>query len=77
MAFADLFDVSVIRQRFGLSVPSLLFFITGIVCVVVALSIGLLHKSDSLVEWHAVQLWRLELLVGASAAMLAGVILKK
>jgi hypothetical protein len=76
LTFADLFDVSLLRRRFSLSVPCLLFFIAGISCLIVTFGIGLVYKADSLVEWQAMQLWRLEWLSGGLAAMLAGLILK-
>lgn len=76
MSFADYFDVGVLRQRFHLSVPSLVFFILGVICMVVAAGTGVLYKATTLVEWPAVQLWRVEWLLGAAAAMLAGILLK-
>lgn len=77
MAFADFFDVAVIRRRLGLSVLSLVFFIVGVACLVVTLSVGLLYKPETLVQWQALQFWRVEWLLGAAAAMLAGILLKK
>ncbi len=77
MTFADFFDLAVIRQRLGLSVLSLLFFLAGIACLVVTLSIGILYRPESLVQWQALQFWRVEWLLGAAAAMLAGILLKK
>ncbi len=76
MSFADYFDVAMIRQRFNLSVPSLVFFILGVVCMVIAAGTGILYKATTLVEWQAMQLWRVECLLGAAAALLAGILLK-
>ncbi len=77
MTFADFFDVAVIRQRLGLSVLSLVFFMVGVVCLAITLSIGILYKPETLVQWQALQFWRVEWLLGAAAAMLAGILLKK
>ncbi len=77
MTFADFFDVAMIRQRMGLSVLSLLFFLAGLACLAVTLSIGILYRPESLVQWQALQFWRVEWLLGAAAAMLAGILLKK
>jgi zinc ribbon protein len=77
MTFADFFDLAMIRRRFDLSVPSLVFFVLGIGCLVITLGIGILYKADTLEEWQAMQLWRIELLLGAATAMLAGILLKK
>jgi hypothetical protein len=77
MTFADFFDVAMIRRRFGLSVPCVVLFILGIVCLVIASGIGILYKPETLVQWQAMQFWRVEWLLGAVAAMLAGILLKK
>ncbi len=77
MAFADFVDLGVIRQRLGLSALSLAFFIAGVVCLIVALSIGILYRSETAMRWQALQFWRVEWLLGAVAAMLAGILLKK
>ena len=76
MTFADLFDISLLRQRFGLSVPCLLFLIAGISCFVIALGINLLYKADNLVEWQTMHLWRVEWLLGGLAAIVAGFVFK-
>ena len=70
-------DLALLRRRLGLSVPSLVFFLVGIGCMAVALLVGFMVKTDTLVDWQAVQLWRIEWLLGAAAAMLAGILLKK
>lgn len=77
MSFADFFDVAVLRKHFGLSWPSVGFFILGILCLVIAASIGILSKAETLVQWQALQFWRVEWLLGAAAAMLGGILLKK
>lgn len=61
----------------GLTVSSLLFFLLGMACMVAALVTGMVYKADTLVDWQAVQLWRIEWLLAASASLLAGILLKK
>ena len=46
-------------------------------CMVAALLTGILYKTDTLVDWQAVQLWRIEWLLASSAALLAGILLKR
>ena len=75
--FADLLDMAILRQRLSLSVPCLIFFLIGMTCLVAALLTGFFYKADSLVDWQAIQVWRIEWLLGAAAAMLAGILLKK
>ena len=64
-------------QRLGLSVSCLVFFLIGMVCIGAALLTGLIYRADSLSEWQAIQVWRIEWLLGAAAALLAGILLKK
>ena len=77
ITFADFFDIAVLRQRFGLSVPCVVFFIAGIVCMVIASGVGILYKAENLMQWQAMQFWRVEWILGAVAAMLAAIVLKK
>jgi len=70
-------DLDSFRQRMNLPIPCLVFFLLGITCMVGAALTGFVFKSDTLVDWQAVQLWRVEWLLGAAAAMLAGILLKK
>ena len=61
----------------GLTVSSLIFFLLGMACMIAALVTGMVYKADTLVDWQAVQLWRIEWLLAASASLLAGILLKK
>lgn len=70
----DLFEL---RQRLGLSIASVVFFLIGIGCMIAAALTGFIYKADTLVDWQAIQLWRIEWLLAASAAMLAGILLKR
>ena len=65
-----------VLDRLGLSMPSLLFFVVGILCIIAAVITGAIFKTDTLLDWQAVQLWRIEWLLGAAAALLAGILLK-
>jgi hypothetical protein len=64
-------------DQLGMTVTSLIFFLLGIACMVATLVTGILYKADTLVDWQAVQLWRIEWLLAASAAFLAGMLLKR
>lgn len=69
--------VGSIQRRFGLSVACLVFFLMGVVCMIAAALTGILYKTPTLVDWQAVQMWRVEWLLGAAAALLAGILLKR
>jgi hypothetical protein len=64
-------------DQLGLTIVSVVFFALGMTCMVAAVLTGFLYKADTLVDWQALQLWRIEWLLASSAALLAGILLKK
>jgi hypothetical protein len=65
-----------IQSRSGLSTASLIAFILGVGCVAGALLVGLL-TARTFVDWQAIQFYRAEWLLAATAAFVAGILLKK
>jgi hypothetical protein len=65
-----------IKSWVGLPTASLIAFVLGIACVAGALLVGLL-TAKTLVDWQAIQFYRAEWLLGATAAFVAGILLKK
>ncbi|HEV3512939.1 MAG TPA: zinc ribbon domain-containing protein [Candidatus Sulfotelmatobacter sp.] len=65
-----------IKNRTGLSTGSLIAFVIGLACVAGALLVGLL-TANTLVEWQAIQFYRAEWLLAATASFVAGILLKK
>jgi hypothetical protein len=65
-----------IRMRVGLPTASLIAFFIGIGCVAGALLVGLL-TAKTLVDWQAIQFYRAEWLLAATASFAAGILLKK
>lgn len=65
-----------IQHRLGLSTASLVAFVIGLSCVGGALMVGLL-TARTLVDWQAIQFYRAEWLLAATAAFVAGILLKK
>jgi len=63
-------------KRLGLSTGALIAFLLGIACVIGAVSLGFIFNTQTLVDWQAVQVWRIELLLGAVAALVAGCLLR-
>jgi hypothetical protein len=70
-------DLSGIFRQWGLSVPCLVCLAVALVFGLAALLTGVIYREDTLVDWQAVQTWRIEWLLGAVAALLAGILLKK
>lgn len=65
------------RQQLGLATASLAAFLIGLGCIVGAVGVGLVFTVQTTLDWQAVQIWRIEWLLGASASFLAGILLKK
>ena len=65
-----------IKSRVGLSTGSLIAFVIGVACIAGALLVGLL-TAKTLVDWQAIQFYRAEWLLAATAAFVAGILLKK
>lgn len=70
-------DIESIKSGLGLSLGSVIFFFFGIVCAIAAAVTGFVYSATTLLDWQAVQLWRIEWLLAATAAFVAGVLLKR
>src|SRR5258707_8956814 len=68
-------DFTRIKNWFDLPLPSLCAFLAGVGFLVVALSTGLMSVHDYS-DFEPIQLWRIEWLMAACAAFLAGILLK-
>jgi RNA polymerase subunit RPABC4/transcription elongation factor Spt4 len=70
-------SVAALQQRLGLSLAALIAFAIGLFCVLGAIFVGLIFTVQTTLDWQAVQVWRIEWLLGASVSFLAGILLKK
>jgi len=68
-------ELSRIKNWVGLPLPSLCAFLMGVVFILVALTMGLISAHDE-TDLEAIQLWRIQWLIAACAAFLAGILLK-
>jgi hypothetical protein len=66
-----------IQRWVGLSTAPLTAFLIGLGCVVGALCVSLFYRASNLAEFQAIQMWRIEWLLAATAAFVAGILLKK
>lgn len=76
LQLAKYLEWSRIRQAVGLGTASLVAFIVGTACLLAACLTGVLYTAATVLDWQAVQLWRVEWLLGAIAAFAAGLLLK-
>jgi hypothetical protein len=64
-------------ESLGLSIGAFIAFAVGVLCVLGAIGVGVIFSARTILDWQAVQLWRIEWLLGAVAAFVAGCLLKK
>lgn len=62
--------------RLRLPLASLVFFLVAVACFAAALLTGAIYRTDTLVDWQAVQTWRIEWLLSGCGAMLTAILLK-
>ncbi len=66
-----------IKRSVGLPTASLIAFFIGLGCVTGALAVSLFYRASNLAEFEAIQMWRIQWLLGATASFVAGILLKK
>ena len=70
-------EIASLGEWLGLSTPAAVAFLLGIFCVVGALAVSVFFSARTALDWQAIQLWRIEWLLAAVAAFVAGCVLKK
>ncbi len=55
----------------------LIAFLIGLGCVAGAIGVSLFYHASNLGEFQAIQMWRIEWLLAATASFVAGILLKK
>jgi|SRR5208337_782880 len=70
-------ELAWIGERLGLTTPALMAFLVGVLCVLGALAVSGVFSVRTALDWQAIQMWRIEWLLGAVAAFAAGCLLKK
>ncbi len=63
--------------KLGLTIPSFIAFAIGVFCLIAAAAVSLIFSAKTVVDWQAIQLWRIEWLLGAIGAFVAGSLLKR
>jgi len=65
-----------IKRWVGLPTAALIAFMIGLGCVAGALGVSLFFRASNLAEFQAIQMWRIEWLLAATASFVAGILLK-
>ncbi len=66
-----------IKRWIGLPTAALIVFMIGLGCVAGAIGVSLVYKASNLAEFQAIQMWRIEWLLAATASFVAAILLKK
>lgn len=66
-----------IRKILGQSAASMVALILGCGCIIAAVVTGFIFTANTLLDWQAIQLWRIQWLLAAIALLVAGLLLKK
>jgi hypothetical protein len=66
-----------IKHWVGLPTAALIAFMIGLGCIAGAIGVSLFYKASNLAEFQAIQMWRIEWLLAATASFVAGILLKK
>jgi hypothetical protein len=77
LSFLDDLEFHSVKEWFGLSTASLAAFLVGMGCVLAAMTVGFLYSVQTFADFQTIQLWRIEWLLAAVAAFVAGILLKK
>ncbi|HXZ81705.1 MAG TPA: hypothetical protein VEG30_17385 [Terriglobales bacterium] len=70
-------DIQRLSNFLEMSLGSLIALFVGIVCVAAAILTGLIYTANTVLDWQAIQLWRMEWLLAATTSFVAGILLKK
>jgi hypothetical protein len=65
-----------IKRWVGLPTAPLIAFMIGLGCVAGAIGVSLFYSASTLAEFQAIQMWRIEWLLAATASFVAGILLK-
>lgn len=66
-----------VRRELGFSSGSLVAFLIGAFCLLAAIAVGVVFAVQTTLDWQALQLWRIEWLLGALVCFVAAILLKK
>jgi len=66
-----------LQQWVALPTASFVAFLAGIVCILAALTVGVIYSGQSPADFQAVQLYRIEWLIAGLVGFVAGILLKR
>lgn len=75
--FLKVLEFQSIKGWLHLSTASLVAFLMGLGCLLAAVLVGLVYSVQSIADFQAIQLWRVEWLLAAVAAFVAAILLRR
>jgi hypothetical protein len=66
-----------IQRAIGLPIASLIAFLLGLGCLLASIAVGFIYAVQNFADFQAIQFWRMQWLLAAIAAFLAGILLKQ
>jgi hypothetical protein len=66
-----------IKRWVGLPTASLVAFMIGLGCIAGAICVSFIYKAQTFADWQAIQFWRIEWLLGATACFVVAILLKR
>ncbi len=70
-------DFRLLRRKLNLSTSALVCLIVGLGCLGASIAVGFIFSANTLVDWQAIQIWRIEWLLATAVALLAGILLNR
>src|SRR5437868_11065373 len=77
LAMRNFLRLPVIANAFGINVVSLIAFFAALVCGIAALVVGAFYQVETVADWQAVQIFRVEWLLAAISCLLIAILLKR
>jgi hypothetical protein len=77
LEFLHVLEFHNVKEWLGLPMASLICFFAGLGCLLAAVAVGLIYSVQNLADFQAIQSWRLQWLLAALVAFVAGILLKQ
>lgn len=75
--FTEILNFDQVCERLGLSAASLVLMVIGFACALGALLVGVIYTANTVLDWQAVQMWRIQWMIGALVAFVAAILLNR
>jgi hypothetical protein len=77
LEFLHILEFHNVKEWLGLPMASLIAFFAGLGCLLAAVAVGVIYSVQTLADFQAIQSWRIQWLLAALVAFVAGILLKQ